>query len=123
MAAPAATPAATPAAGSAAGSAPPSIVIDGHDGRPLAVARIHLVDAQTARASLHVESGHLPAGTRTRLVDAVFDDPDVRTRRQVQVTLPLGDTEILDRVRERGVLAAFRAAGSTCLVEAALPPA
>jgi hypothetical protein len=100
----------------------PRIVIDGDDGQQLAVARIDLVDAVTARASLHVAAGHLPAGTRTRLVDAVFDDPDVRSRRQVQVTLPLGDTEILDRVRERGRIATFRAAGSTCLLEAELPP-
>jgi hypothetical protein len=103
--------------------APPRIVIDGDDGQQLAVARIDLVDAVTARASLHVSAGHLPVGTRTRLVDAVFDDPDVRSRRQVQVTLPLGDTEILDRVRERGIIATFRAAGSTCLLEAELPPA
>jgi hypothetical protein len=102
--------------------APPRIVIDGDDGRPLAVARIDVVDPDTARASLHVAAGHLPAGTRARLVDAVFDDPDVRSRRQVQVTLPLGDTEILDRVRQRGLIATFRAAGSTCLVEAELPP-
>jgi len=93
--------------------APPRIVIDGDDGRPLAVARIDVVDPDTARASLHVAAGHLPAGTRARLVDAVFDDPDVRSRRQVQVTLPLGDTEILDRLRERGVLTTFRAAGDT----------
>ena len=105
-----------------AAPAPPRIVIDGDDGQQLAVARIDLVDAVTARASLHVASGHLPAGTRTRLVDAVFDDPDVRSRRQVQVTLPMGDTEILDRVRERGHIATFRAAGSTCLLEAELPP-
>lgn len=102
--------------------APPRIVIDGDDGRPLAVARIDLVDAHVARASLHVVSGHVPTGTRTRLVDAVFDDPDVRARRQVQVTLPLGDAEIMDRMRQRGVVADFRAAGSTCLVEAELPP-
>ena len=105
-----------------AAPAPPRIVIDGDDGQPLAVARIDLVDADIARASLYVASGHLPYGTRTRLVDAVFDDPDVRSRRQVQVTLPLGDTEILDRVRQRGQIATFRAAGSTCLVEADLPP-
>src|SRR3954466_9698380 len=104
-----------------AAPAPPRIVIDGDDGQPLAVARIDLVDAVTARVSLHVEEAPLPAGTGTRLVDAVFDDPDVRSRRQVQVTLPLGDTEILDRLRERGVLTTFRAAGSTCLVEADLP--
>jgi hypothetical protein len=105
-----------------AAPAPPRIVIDGDDGRVLAVARIDLVDADTARASLHVVPGHLPPGTRSRLVDAVFDDPDVRVRHQVQITLPLGDFEVLDRVRERGLIATFRAAGSTCLVEAELPP-
>jgi len=104
-----------------AAPAAPHIIIDGDDGRPLAVARIDIVDANTARASLTVASGHLPVGTRARLVDAVFDDPDVASRRQVQVTLPLGDTEVLDRIRQRGVLTAFRAAGSTCLVEAELP--
>jgi hypothetical protein len=104
-----------------AAPAMPRIVIDGDDGRPLAVAHIDLPDPLVARASLHVASGHLPAGTRAKLVDAVFDDPDVRARRQVQITLPLGDTEILNRLRERGVIAAFRAAGSTCLVEADLP--
>ena len=53
------------------------------------------------RASLSVESGHLPAGTRTRLVDAVLDAPEVSSCTHVQVALPLGETEILDRVRER----------------------
>lgn len=51
----------------------------------------------------------------------MFDDPDVRSRRHVQLTLPLGDFEILDGVRRRSVLVTFRAAGSTCLVEAELP--
>jgi hypothetical protein len=105
-----------------AAPAPPRIVIDGDDGRLLAVARIDLLDGDVARAALHVAPGHLPVGTRSRLVDAVFDDPDVRARHQVQITLPLGDFEILDRVRQRGVIATFRAAGSTCLVEAELPP-
>lgn len=109
------------------GSFPPrsaagDVVVDGDDGQPLGVARIDLVDADTARASLHVVPGHLPAGTRARLVDAVFDDPGVRSRRRVQLTLPLGDTEMLDRVRQRGVVGGFRAAGSTCLLEAELLP-
>ena len=50
----------------------------------------------------------------------LLDDPDVACRRRMQVTIPLGDTEMLDRLRERGVLITFRAAGSTCLVEADL---
>lgn len=105
-----------------AAPAPPRIVIEADDGRPLAVARIDLLDGDTARISLHVVPGHLPPGTRSRLVDATFDDPDVRCRHRVQVTLPLGDVEILDRVRQRGLITTFRAAGSTCLVEAELPP-
>ena len=103
--------------------APPRIVIDGEDGATLAVAHIDLVAADTTRASLHVAPGHLPLGVRTRLVDAVFDDPEVQARRHVQVTLPLGDVEILDRLRRRSLLLASRAAGSTCLVEAELPAA
>ena len=99
----------------------PRIVIDDDHGRPLAVARIDVVDTETVRAALHVESGQLPSGTRRRLVDAVFDDPAVRSCRQLQGTLPLGDTEILDRMRERGLAVSSRAAGSTCLVEAELP--
>ena len=99
----------------------PPIVIDGDDGRTLAVARIDVIGPLVARASLHVESGQLPAGTRARLVDAVFDAPEVRSRRQVQVSLPTGDLEILERVRQRGAVRGFRAAGSTCLVEAELP--
>jgi hypothetical protein len=104
-----------------AAPAPPRIVIDADDGATLAVAHVDPVDADTVRASLHVVPGHLPAGVRTRLVDAVFDDPEVRARRHVQLTLPLGDFEILDGVRRRSVLVTFRAAGSTCLVEAELP--
>ena len=103
------------------GAASPQVVIDGEDGQPLAVAHLEVVDARTVRASLHIEPGHLPAGTRARLVDAVFDDPEVRSRRHLQVALPLGDTEIIDRVRQRGLVGGFRAAGSTCLVEAELP--
>lgn len=104
-----------------AAPAPPRIVIDGTDGRTLAVATIDIIDLDVVRASLHVNPGQHPAGTRARLVDAVLDDSDVRCRHRLQATIPLGDTEMLDRLRERGVLATFRAAGSTCLVEADLP--
>jgi hypothetical protein len=96
------------------------ISVDDEDGRCVAAADIEVVDRSAARASLHVESGQLPAGTRTRLVDAVLDNPEVSSREHVQVALPLGDTEILDRVRERCEPGEVRAAGATCLVEADL---
>jgi hypothetical protein len=97
------------------------ISVDDEDGRQLAAADIEVVDSSEVRASLHVESGHLPVGTRTRLVDAVLDTPEVSSCQHVQVARPLGDTEILDRVRERCDTSEVRATGATCLVEADLP--
>ena len=97
------------------------ISVDDEDGRHVAAADIEVVDSSEVRASLHVESGHLPVGTRTRLVDAVLDTPEVSACQHVQVALPLGDTEILDRVRERCDAAEVRATGATCLVDADLP--
>jgi len=99
----------------------PDVVIAGVDGRPLAGADIDVVDSSVARASLYVEAGHLPPGTRTRLVDAVFDSPQIGMRQYLQVVLPLGDSEMLDRVRERCDAGEARAAGSTCLFDAVLP--
>jgi hypothetical protein len=99
----------------------PRIAIDDENGRPIAAADIEVVDPDMARASLHVEPGHLPRGTRQRLVDAVLDDPEVTSRQQIQMALPLGDTEILDRVRERCATADPRAAGASCLIDADLP--
>jgi hypothetical protein len=98
----------------------PQIVIENDFGRLIAGADIELVDALLARASLHVEAGHLPIGTRGRLVDAVLDDPEVRSRQRVQVALPLGDTEMLDRVRERCLDVVPRAAGVSCLIDVSL---
>ena len=99
----------------------PLIAIDDEYGRPVAAADIELVDPVLARASLHVEAGHVPMGTRGRLVDAVLDNPEIRSRQWIQVALPLGDTEMLNRVRERCVGAQARAAGVTCLIDVSLP--
>jgi hypothetical protein len=98
----------------------PRIAVEDEDGRCVAEAEIEVVGRSEVRASLHVEAGHLPPGTRTRLVDAVLDTPEVSSCEHVQVALPLGDTEMLDRVRERCDPEEVRAAGATCLVEADL---
>ncbi len=97
------------------------IALNDETGQLVAAADIEMVDSSAARASLHLESGHLPAGTRQRLVDAVLDAPEVNSCKHVQVALPLGETEILDRIHERCDTSDTRAAGATCLVEADLP--
>jgi hypothetical protein len=97
------------------------IAIDDEFGRTVAAARIEVIDPASIRASLHVESGHLPVGSRQRLVDAVLDEPEVRARRMLHVALPLGDTELLQHVRQRCTTGEPRAAGVSCLIDAELP--
>jgi len=101
---------------------------DGHstisieaDGQTLATAEVHPTDdAHVVHSDLHVESGHLPVGTRSRLVDAVLAHPDVDRADRLLATMPLGDTEMLARVRERCDDVEAHAAGATKIVEARL---
>jgi hypothetical protein len=72
------------------------------DGRVLAEAEIRRTEVPGVVASaMHVESGHLPLGTGARLVDAVLADPEVGRAERLVATMPLNDTEMLDRVRQR----------------------
>jgi hypothetical protein len=76
----------------------------------------------TAQASLHAASGHIAPGSRASLVDAVMDLPEVQQSAHLKAAVPLGDTESLWRLRERTDDTATRPAGSTALVDAAIPP-
>jgi hypothetical protein len=102
-----------------------SIRIGGHtsrvsvvaDGRPVAAADI-VDDGSVVRLGFRVDGGHLPVHVRRELVDAVFELPELRTRRPVQASIPLGDVELLAGLRTHCADVDTRAAGSTCLVEA-----
>ena len=78
--------------------------------------------AASARASLHAESGHLPTGCRARLVDAVLDLPELHGSTHLEATVALGDSESLQRLKERTDHMTTRAAGASALVEADLRP-
>ncbi len=75
----------------------------------------------TARTSLHATSPDVPAGHRTNLVDAVMDSPEVRASTRLEATIPLGDSELLERLRQRTTDAVTRPAGSTTLLDANIP--
>jgi hypothetical protein len=75
----------------------------------------------TAQASLHAAPGHIAPGSRASLVDAVMDLPEVQASEHLQATVPLGDGESLERLRERTDDTATRPAGSTALVDAKIP--
>jgi hypothetical protein len=76
----------------------------------------------TAQASLHAASGHIAPGRRSSLVDAVMDLPEVQASDHLNATVPLGDGESLERLRERTDDTTTRPAGSTALVDAKIPP-
>jgi hypothetical protein len=88
-------------------------------GRTLATAEVHLTDQPgVVHTDLHAESGPLPPETRAHLVDAVLEHPDVHTADHLVATMPSGDTEMLDRVRERCEDVETHAAGATKIVDA-----
>ena len=77
----------------------------------------------TVRASLLPASGHTPPGSRASLVDAVMDLPQVQAGSRLEATVPLGDAESLERLRERTEDIVTRPAESTALVDADIPAA
>ena len=78
--------------------------------------------AGTARTSLHATTEHVRPGYRKNLVDAVMDLPEVQASTRLEASVPLGDAELLQRLRERTEDAVTRAAGSTALLDANIPP-
>jgi hypothetical protein len=98
-----------------------TIQIEDDDGQVLATAEITPTEnAGVVHSDLHVEAGHLPTGTRSRLVDAVLEHPIVGSADTLMATMPISDAEMLDRVRERADDVEARAAGATKIVEAHL---
>jgi hypothetical protein len=77
--------------------------------------------AGTVRASLHAQAGHITPGSRAGLVDAVMDLPEVQASARLEATIPLGDGESLERLRERTEGAVTRPAGSSTLLDANIP--
>jgi len=91
------------------------------DGRTVASAEVHPAgEPGVVHSDLHAESGQLPGGARARLVDAVLEHPQVDGAERLLATMPLGDTEMLDRVRQRCGDVQAHAAGATKIVEARL---
>ena len=71
---------------------------------------------------MYAKSEHVQPGYRATLVDEVMDLPEVKTSDRVEATVPLGDVESVERLRQRTDNAVLRAAGGTTLLDANLPP-
>jgi hypothetical protein len=91
-----------------------------HGGQVVAAADVTMPVAGTARTSLRAAAGHVAPGWRTELVDAVMDLPEVKASHRLEATVPLGDGEFLDRLREWTTGVVTRPAGSTLLLDATI---
>jgi hypothetical protein len=89
--------------------------------RTVAAADVSRQPDGAARASLHPASGHVAPGHRAELVDAVVDLPEVQESDRLEASVPLGDSEALQRLRERTDQTETRPAGSTALVDGTIP--
>jgi hypothetical protein len=98
-------------------------ISDSHGTVASADVTISQTSVRTARASLRAAAGHLAPGVRARLVDAVLDLPELHDGARLQAAFPLGDSEMLRRLRERCTNVTAHPAGTTVLLEANIGPA
>jgi hypothetical protein len=101
------------------------IEVKDNDGHTAAVAEVTTDRGPegTVRTSIYAKSEHVRPGDRTSLVDAVMDLPEVQASERVEATVPYGDAESVQRLRERTDDTALRAAGASTLLDANIPRA
>ena len=100
------------------------VEIKDDDGRTAAVAEVTTAKGPegTVRTSMYAKDERVRPGDRTALVDEVMDLPEVRASDRLEATVPYGDAESVERLRERTDNAALRVAGGTTLLDANVPP-
>lgn len=75
------------------------------------------ISEATVNIQVECAAGHQPAWARRLLVHDVLTRAEYAGCRRVVLVLPLGDTEILDALRQHCHPATTRAAGASCIVE------
>ncbi len=100
------------------------VEIKDDDDRTAAVAEVTTAKGPdgTVRTSMYAKSEHVRPGDRAALVDEVMGLPEVKASDRVEATVPFGDVESVERLRERTDDAVLRAAGGTTLLDANVPP-
>jgi hypothetical protein len=100
------------------------VEIKDDDDRTAAVAEVTTARGPdgTVRTSMYAKNEHVRPGDRAALVDEVMGLPEVKASNRVEATVPFGDAESVERLRERTDDATLRAAGSTTLLDANVPP-
>jgi hypothetical protein len=102
---------------------PRHVEIKDEDDRVVAEAEVTTArgPAGTVRTSMHAKNERARRGDRTSLVDAVMDLPEVQASERVEASVPYGDGESLERLRQRTEDPKTRVAGATTLLDANVP--
>ena len=99
------------------------VEIKDDDDRTAAVAEVTTAKGPdgTVRTSMYAKNEHVRPGDRAALVDEVMGLPEVKASDRVEASVPFGDVESVERLRERTDDAVLRAAGGTTLLDANVP--
>jgi hypothetical protein len=100
------------------------VEIKDDDDRTAAVAEVTTASGPdgTVRTSMYAKEENVRPGDRAALVDEVMGLPEVKASDRVEATVPIGDAESVERLRERTDDSTLRVAGSTTLLDANVPP-
>lgn len=92
-------------------------------GEVVAQAAITTTDgAGEARAEVSIAPGHLPVGTRQRVADAVHEAVVADHAGHLTASVPQGDAELVDGIRDHLSDVHLRAAGASCIIEGDVDP-
>ncbi|MET1006034.1 MAG: hypothetical protein ABWX96_10820 [Propionibacteriaceae bacterium] len=98
------------------------ITVEG-SGEVLARATVTTPDGSgEARAQVSMAPGHLPVGTRQRVADAVHEAVVADHAGHLTASVPVGDAELVDGIRDRLSDVHVRAAGASCIIEGDVDP-
>ena len=93
------------------------------DGEILAEATISAPDADNcARAEVTVAPGHHPVGTRQQMADAVHEAVCNDNARHLTASVPKGDAELVNGIRDHLSDVELRVAGASSIIQGDVDP-
>jgi hypothetical protein len=93
------------------------------DGRLLSQATVRPPDEnRESTAHVHVASGQLPSGTRRKMADAIHEVVTEDEAERLTATLPLGDAELVEGIKDHLSECELRAAGATSILRGQIKP-
>ena len=75
-----------------------------------------------ALAEVSMAPGHLPIGTRQKVADAVHEAVVADHASHLTASVPQGDAELVDRIRDRLSDVHVRSAGASSIIEGDIDP-